>query len=132
MLTDKEPYSTDHITMWISDGIFHSEYPEGLVVTLEIAKQIVQDRIAYTEGNLYPVLVDIRNIAKVEFNAMKYWASEESYSSISKLAVYSDKVVSKIIFNFWLYVDKPYRPTRYFTQLDEAYSYLKLMPFGKN
>jgi len=132
MLSEKPPYETAHIKMWISDGIFHSEYPKGLVVTLDIAKQIVQDRIAYTEGFDYPVLVDMRNMAKVEFNAMKYWASEESYSSISKLAVFSDKILSKMIFNFWLNVDKPVKPTKYFTNIDNAYSYLRQMPIGKN
>lgn len=132
MISEKPPYETAYIKMWISDGIFHSEYPAGLVVTLEIAKQIVQDRIAYTDGVEYPVLVDMRNMAKVEFSAMKYWASEEAYSSISRLAVYSDKILSKMIFNFWLNVDKPFRPTKYFTKIESAYTYLRQMPIGKN
>ncbi len=125
MLENKDVYETEHIKMWISDGVFHSSYPPDLVVTLEIAKQIVLDRIAYTEGIEYPVLVDIRNIKKVAFAASKYWASKESYQSISRLAVFSDKPLSRIIFNFYLVVDKPFRSTKYFTNKGSAYLFLK-------
>jgi hypothetical protein len=126
----KEVFTTDYVTMWIEKGIVHTQYPEGQIITLEIAKNIVQDRILYTEGRLYPGLADIRNIAKVEYAAMKYWASQESYSSLSKLAVYSDKRLSKIFFNFWFKVDKPFKPTKYFT--DKGSAYLFLTPINSN
>lgn len=126
----KEVFTTDYVTMWIEKGIVHTKYPEGQIITLEIAKNIVEDRITYTEGRLYPGLADIRNIAKVEYAAMKYWASQESYSSLSKLAVYSDKRLSKIFFNFWFKVDKPFKPTKYFT--DKGSAYLFLTPINSN
>lgn len=126
----KEVFTTDYVTMWIEKGIVHTKYPEGQIITLEIAKNIVEDRIMYTEGRLYPGLADIRNIAKVEYAAMKYWASQESYSSLSKLAVYSDKRLSKIFFNFWFKVDKPFKPTKYFT--DKGSAYLFLTPINSN
>lgn len=130
MLNQKDPFITGYVKMWIENGIIHTEYPPGLVITLDIAKKIVADRIAYTEGVTYPGLADIRNLKKAEYAAMKYWASEESYSSLSKLAVFSDKKLSKIFFNFWFKVDKPFRPTKYFT--DEGSAYLFLKPVSPN
>lgn len=127
MIDNKEPFETEHIRMWIQGGIFHSEYPPNLIVTIEIAKQIVLDRIEYTNGVEYPVLVDIRNIKKVEYSAMKFWASEESYKSISRLAVFSNAKISKIIFNFWFHVDNPIKPTKYFTEIGSAYLFLNRM-----
>lgn len=125
MHTNKPPLIKDYVKMWIEDGIIHTSYPENQVITLEIAKQIVADRIEYTEGLEYPGLADIRNLSKAEYPAMKYWASEESYSCLSRLAVFSDKRLSKIFFNFWFKVDKPYKPTKYFTNRGSAYLFLK-------
>ncbi len=125
MLNHKEAFVTDYVKMWIENGVIHTEYPPNIVITLEIAKKIVADRVEYTGGVTYPGYADIRNLKKAEYPAMKYWASEESYSCLSRLAVFSDKKLSKIFFNFWFKVDKPFRPTRYFTDEGSAYLYLK-------
>lgn len=130
MLNQKEAFVTDYVKMWIENGIIHTEYPPKIVITLEIAKQIVADRVAYTEGVTYPGFADIRNMQKAEYPAMKWWASEESYSGLSRLAVFSDKKLSKIFFNFWFKMDKPFRPTKYFTDRGSAYMYLK--PISEN
>ncbi|NOQ75426.1 MAG: hypothetical protein GQ574_25675 [Crocinitomix sp.] len=124
MLLEKKPFVTDYVEMWIEKGIVHTAYPTNLVLTLELAKQIVKDRISYCEGNTYKGLADIRNLKKAEVLAMKYFASEESFACLSKLAVYSDKRWSKIFANFWFKVDKPYKPTKYFTDKGSAYIYL--------
>ncbi|NQY66629.1 MAG: hypothetical protein HRT72_02745 [Flavobacteriales bacterium] len=125
MEISKKQFETEYLKIWIEKGIIHTTYTPDLVVSLEIAKKIVADRIAYTGGHLYPGLVDIRNIKSVDYGAMKYWATEESYSSLSSIAVFSDKRLSKIFFNFWLKVDKPYRPTKYFNDKESAYLFLQ-------
>ena len=122
---DKKPYETEYIKIWIENGIFHSSYPPDLIVSLAIAKKIVADRIEYTQGKSYPALVDIRNIKSVEYAAMKYWAKTESFSCLTSVAVFSNKRLSKIFFNFWLKVDKPYKPTKYFTDKESAYIFLQ-------
>lgn len=130
MLNQKEAFITDYVKMWIEDGIIHTEYPPGLVITLDIAKKIVVDRLAYAEGITYPGFADIRNMKKAEYPAMKYLASEEAYGGLTRLAVFSDKKLSKIFFNFWFKVDRPFLPTKYFT--DEGSAYLYLKPVGQN
>ncbi len=125
MVVDKAPFVTDYVTMWIKNGIIHTVYPPNSVITLEIAKKIVEDRIVYTEGVEYPGFADIRNLKKADYAAMKFWASKESYRCLTRLAIFSDKKLSKIFFNFWSKVDRPFRPTKYFTNKGAAYLYLK-------
>lgn len=124
-MSNKAPFETEYVKLWIENGIIHTVYPPDTIITLEIAKKIVEDRIAYTEGIEYPGLADIRNLKKADYAAMQFWASKESYQSLSRVAIFSDKRLSKIFFNFWLKVDRPFRPTRYFTNKSNAYLYLK-------
>jgi len=42
MIPKKEPYSTGYIKIWMKDGVVHTSYPPGLVITLDIAKQILE------------------------------------------------------------------------------------------
>ena len=121
---DKEPLETDYIKIWIAGGIIHTEFTPNLVINLEIAKEIVNQRKLYTEGLTYKAIVDISNLKKVELNARDYWASKESYACLSKLAIFSPSTLSKIIANFWLKVSKPYKPTKFFTNKTSAYMYL--------
>lgn len=125
MIFNKEPFETDYVKMWIEQGIMHTTYPPGTVITLDIAKKIVEDRLVYCEGKMYPGLADIRNMKKAEYAAMKFWSSKESYGCISALAVHSDSRIGKTFFNFWFKVDKPYKPTKYFNDKETAYLFLK-------
>lgn len=125
MLRKKAPFVTDYFTIWIENGIIHTTYPPNSVINLETAKKIVEDRKNYTNGIEYPALVDIRNLKKADYSAMKFLASKDSYQSLSRVAIFSDKNLSKIFFNFWLKVDHPFKPTRYFTNRSMAYLYLQ-------
>ena len=121
----KDPFITDYVRMWIEDGIVHTSYPAGLVISLSIAKKIVADRLEYTEGKTYPGLADVRSGKKADYDAMKYWATPDAYHCLSALAIYSDNRLAKIFVNFWLKVDKPYKPTKYFNDLSQAYLFLQ-------
>ena len=123
-MENKDPQVTEFCKLWIKDNIIHTEFSQDLYVTFEIANEIVNQRIKYAEGGTYKGIVDITNIRKVDPRARNYWASEESYSCISKLAIFSHDRFSKILANFWLKFDRPYRPTKFFTNKEHAYQYL--------
>lgn len=126
MLLNKPTLKTEYITMTIEDGILICSYAENLVVTIEIAREIVEQRRSYVEGNVYPVLIDMGNIKNVETEAMKYWASKEAYDNIACVAIYSDgSLFSRIMINLWFKIDKPYKPTKFFQNEGSARLYLK-------
>ena len=115
----------EYVKLWIADGIMHSEFKPNCIITLEVAKKIVQDRIDYSEGVSYPGLVDMRNIKRVEFRAMIHLASNHAYQLTNKVAVFSDMKISKYLFSIWIKFDKPPVPTRYFLDKGAAYLFLK-------
>ena len=117
--------------MELKNGILHCSYPEGLIVTLEVAKQIVKERMEYTKGIPYPALINMKGIKNAKKAAMKYWASQEAYQDLSRIAIYSDgALLSKILINFWFKLDKPVKPTKFFS--DEGSARLYLLEIPKN
>jgi len=126
MLLNKPTIQTQFITMSIEEGVLICSYAKDLVVNFEIAKAIVETRREYTEGKVYPILIDMRNIKNVETKAMKYWASKEAYDNISRVAIYSNgNLISKIMINMWFKIDKPFKPTKFFKNVGSAKLYLK-------
>lgn len=124
-LYQKAPIETDFVKVWIDEGIVHTAYPKDFKMTLDKARAIVELRKEYTEGIAYPGLADIRNLKKVDFAAMKFLASSAAYAGVIRAAVYSNNKLGRILINFWLSVDKPVTPTKYFTDIGAAKLYLK-------
>ena len=117
--------------MHLKNGVLEVKYPEGLEVTLEVAKEIVRERQDYTSNVPYPVLVDMSGIKNAKMAAMKYWASETAYQDISRIAIYSKAgLISRILINLWFKIDKPVKPTKYFN--DEGSARLFLLDLSSN
>jgi len=129
VLMNKAPLKTEHVTFWIENGIIHTTYVPGLIVTFDIAKQIVEERIEYTSGLTYPGLANVNQAKKADYDAMKYWATADAYRCLSSLSVYSNNRLTNIFVNFWLKVDKPPKPSKFFTNIDDAYLFLQPYKF---
>jgi len=129
LLMNKAPLETEYVTLWIENGVIHSMYAPDLTITLEIAKQIVEDRIKYTEGQTYPGLANMNQGKTADYAAMKYWATGDAYRCLSALSVYSKNRLANVFVNFWLKVDKPPKPSKFFTDIDDAYLFLQPYKF---
>ncbi len=55
-------FENEYTTLWIEDGILFATYKPGLVITLDIAKKCVEDRLTLSQGKTFPMLGDISNI----------------------------------------------------------------------
>ncbi|MFT5823968.1 MAG: hypothetical protein ACI8ZM_005234 [Crocinitomix sp.] len=131
MVKNKPVHESEYIVMELKDGILHCSYPKDLIVTMDVARVIVDERREYTKGIPYPALIDMSGIKNAKMDAMKYWASEESYVGLSKIAIVSNKgLVSKILINFWFKIDKPFKPTKFFK--DEGTARIFLMDLVSN
>lgn len=57
-------YTNELIEFYIQDGILYGIYITP-ILSLEVAQEIVKQRLLFTGVNTYPVLADIRNIKSV-------------------------------------------------------------------
>lgn len=109
---------------WIDRGIMHFVYKEALVVDLQAAKKIVEDRIRCQDNIPYPAFADCRGLKEINREARNYLAKEGS-NLIVACALLSDSVVHKTMANFYLTLNKPSTPTKLFTDKNDALVWLQ-------
>lgn len=121
-----EIYETDYVTMWIKDGVLHSNYKTLLTMNLEIAKKIVKDRIDFTKGKSYPILIDFTNLKSATKEARDYMNKPDGgLAGLVRGAFLSNSVVTTVFINLYLKINKPSIPTKFFTNEQEALNWLK-------
>ncbi len=109
----------------LRDSVIFAEYKKDTIVTLEVAKQAVKDRLLVAQGVSYPLCGDIRNLAKVTDEAREILGSDEAFVGIKILAVITANPIQKLLGNFYLRFKSSKVSTRLFTDKDKAVFWLK-------
>jgi hypothetical protein len=118
-------FKSEHVEMWIDDGIIYSIHPSNDVITLEIAKENVKQRLKLTDGKTYPMFSDIRNVVSVDKAAREYLAGGEAIEGLSAGALLIKTQFEKIMSTLWMMINKPPRPLKTFTDKDDAIRWLE-------
>jgi len=114
---------TKYCEMILVDGIVYLEYHENDLLELEVAKDMVEDRIIFCEGVTYPHLFDFTKVKKFTKQARDYFANEGN-DLVSASALLIDSQIVKMMANFFIVVNKPKNPTKMFTDKDLALKWL--------
>jgi hypothetical protein len=121
---EKEKLVTPYITMWFHDGILYGRYAEGLDVSLDIAKELVESRILYSEGKSCPMLIDMKGVKSATPQAREYLATIGA-THLKAGALIVGSQMNMAIGNVFLMIDKPLVPTKLFTNEDRAVEWLR-------
>ncbi|MES2396741.1 MAG: hypothetical protein V4549_12090 [Bacteroidota bacterium] len=100
-------------------GTFHSDFMD-----LSIAQKVTEYRLKLQKGKAYPLLSNVKTIKNSTKSARDFMASEEGCKGVVVAAVLIDSPVGSIIINFFIRVSKPLRPTKIFTNEEEAKKWL--------
>lgn len=114
---------TNYVTMFVENGIFYMCYKSLELLEINIAKTIVQDRLAFKKGIFYPSLFDIREVKQSTKEARDYMANEGNDLVLASAILVSSPVL-RMMANFYIMVNKPKNPTRMFTDKDGAVEWL--------
>lgn len=107
------------------DDIVQIECIPGTIMTLDegnLSTQIVGELIS---GHARPLLCDLTNVARMTQECRKHFAGAEHAAVFTKCALIVTSPISKIIGNFFLGANKPLKPTRLFTNIEEGLQWLK-------
>ena len=121
-LTLDTPYVTLEI---LENGILVATYKKRMLVTLDIAKEIVADRLEFTGRVPRPVLIINLGVLQIEKAARKYLSSGDGVAGISASAIIVDNLATFYIMSFILLVEKPPMPTAKFTRRNQAMDWLQ-------
>jgi hypothetical protein len=112
-----------YVTVWIEDGILTILYKKDAIVGLQAAIEIVALCEKLAQGVAYPPLIYVKHLKIISSGAKKYFATK----AVPNLrgAVIVDSGINKILGNMFLVLDKPFAPTKIFTDKEEAIRWIK-------
>ncbi|MBN4062187.1 MAG: STAS/SEC14 domain-containing protein [Flavobacteriales bacterium] len=122
---EKKVLDTKWVRLELKDGILLGTYKSG-PISLEGAKEIVRDRLEFTEGKAYPALINDVGLIGMERDAREY-LSNEGVKGLKAGALVTNSVFSTYFANFFIRVTivKPKIPARLFTNEDKALKWLQ-------
>jgi hypothetical protein len=118
-------FENEYVLIRIEDGILFSNYKKQLVIDIDVAKQIVADRIEFTEGMPYFILIDFTHLKSISKEARDYMNSPAGgLQGLLGGAFLSNNVVGTLFVNLYLKMSNPVIPSRFFTNKADSLQWL--------
>lgn len=122
---DKSPLTiAPYVTMELKDGILYFDYLRGATITLDTAKQIVGQRLEYTEGIAYPLFVTGEGLRAMDKVSRDYFA-KEGVKGVLVAALVTNSVYTEFFGNMFLRITQTSIPSKLFTNKEEALHWLE-------
>ncbi|SDI02217.1 hypothetical protein SAMN04488062_12041 [Flavobacterium omnivorum] len=118
-------HENEFALFWIQNDIFYFEYKPNVVINLKAAQLVVADRILVQNEKAYPVLCDIRGIMDSDKAARDYLAQSGSVLTKAVSLIGNDTVLLSIM-SFYITINKPRVPTKFFTEELAALAFLEM------
>ena len=122
MQTKKYPLLT--FTKEPEGDIIYVEYIKNLKVDLDVAKELVANRLDFTENKPYYLIIDFSNIKQITAEAKTYLQNPNTgLKNILAAAFIASNQVSALIAN--IFVKTPNIISKFFSQKKEALLWIK-------
>lgn len=106
-------------------NIVKAKYNEGVVIDLEAAKSIVNNRLEVTNDQAHYFFVDFSNIRQVTAEAKKYMqAQDHGLKNILAAAFIADNPIARLIAQIYIKTQKDFE-ARFFEAKEDAINWLK-------
>ncbi|HYG37372.1 MAG TPA: hypothetical protein VD908_02080 [Cytophagales bacterium] len=115
----------EYIEMWIEDGVLFGRYFERAIIDIDSAIKVFEDREKISEGKSYPILADGRGVKYWTKAARDFQNGEKNCRLMKAGAGIIPGPIIGIIANFYLKIQKPIIPTRFFTSVEDGLKWLE-------
>jgi hypothetical protein len=107
-----------------SDQLLFAEHAKNLHVDLQMAREMVSNRIEFTDNKPHYVVIDLSNVKEVTPEAREYMQQQEGgLKNILGAAFFADNLPAELLAK--VYVKTPTRfPSGFFQNKEEALSWI--------
>lgn len=130
MIAAHDFYENAYAQFWVSDSILYFKYKPNLILDLQVAKQVVADRISFQDERIFPILCDVRGIINSEKAGRDYLAHSGSLLT-SAVGILVHEKVALAMSAFYLEISQPSVPTKIFKNEIEALEFLSTYKLKK-
>lgn len=113
----------NEVTIELEEGIVVAKW-KNTFVDLTVAQRAVKYRLECTDYTSFPLLSNIKLVKNSTKEARDFLASEIGCEGIIAAAVLIGSPIGSMIGNFFIRISKPLRPTKMFSNEEEAKKWL--------
>jgi hypothetical protein len=113
------------VHLLIRDGILIGTYRKNLHINLDMAKQIVKERIRFTSGKKMAAMILSEGVNTIDKPAREYLASEEGTKGLLATAIVVSSPFDFLMGKFFLSVNKILIPSKIFYSTGHAAKWLR-------
>lgn len=106
--------------MYISDGIVYSVPKQGCVITREVSRAMIVERIRISKGIVFPVILDGRLVKYWTMDSRNNDMQDKSYDLVKCAAIVIKSKALKIMWNYASRMFPLPVPSKVFNELEEA------------
>lgn len=122
----KEAYlENKYAEYWIENEVLFLVYKRRLVMTLDVAKKIVEDRLKVSNGISRPMFLDARNFLSTNRETMRYYKTKEVVQFVTAGAGLLGSYLGWLAGSIFLALEKPLIPSKLFTDEKKALEWLE-------
>ncbi|MCB9136493.1 MAG: hypothetical protein H6636_13785 [Anaerolineales bacterium] len=120
-----EIISTTKAKLWLDkDSIIHLTWNPGAEITIEDTREAKAAILQISQGFSAPLINDIREVKSISQEARTFVSIEGNSSLVSSAALLVGSLISRVIGNFFLGINKPPTPVSLFTDEEKARMWL--------
>jgi len=109
----------------LENGILVAAYKPQRVVTLDMAKEIVQTRLDFVGRDPRPVLVLNLGVMEFDKEARNYVSTGDGVAGVKAAAIVVNNLATSVIVSLILSVERPEMPARAFRRRGRAMRWLE-------
>jgi hypothetical protein len=115
-----------YIHLKIKDGILIGTYKKDLKINLDIAREIVNTRLTFTDQKNLPAIIFNQGVISMDKAAREFLSSSEGIKGLKAAAIIVDSPFSSFLGNFFLTVNKTALPVKLFSNAQRALKWLQM------
>jgi hypothetical protein len=117
---------TETVKYILEDDVLTGIYKKNPTLTLEMAKEIVKERLKFTDNRSVVALLYNEGVGVVEKKARDYFTSAEGIKGIKATAVILDtNPFRRFVANFFVSITSTKMPVRIFSKKEAAMKWLQ-------
>lgn len=124
-----EHFVNNYSEMKIEEGVLVVNYKPQMNITLEIAKICVEDRLKFTNGNYFPMVVFMNEIKEISKEAKTYLASEQAMDGITAGAFvvenHMQRLIASVFISLYINMSEGKVPSKLFSNKGSAMAWAK-------
>lgn len=124
---EKEGYiENEYAEIWLENGIIHNKFKPNFVITIDVAKKLVAERLKVNANIDRPLFVDLTNFVSIDTESRKYLSKGDAIKNVSAGAfLVGNNPISVFAANIFITVDRPKTPVKVFGNKGKALKWLE-------